>query len=67
MTWSCSSSMPVNHASLLGSNKHVEDLDLTDVEGECVLPSPTESLNSPANINSISESMVGLSLHANEA
>jgi hypothetical protein len=60
-------SMSVNHASLPGFNERVGDLDPTGVEGECTPPSPTESFGSPANVDSISESMVGLCLHANEA
>jgi hypothetical protein len=42
-------------------------LDPTGVEGDCVLPSPAESLSSPTNVDSISESMVGFCLHANKA
>jgi hypothetical protein len=60
-------SVPVDHASFPGFDEHVGDLDPIGVEGESVLPSPAESLGSPANVNSISESMVGLCLHANEA
>jgi hypothetical protein len=60
-------SMLVDQACLLGSNKHVEDLDPTGAEGECALPSPIESLGSPANVDSIFESMIGFCLHADEA
>jgi hypothetical protein len=59
--------MSVDQASLLGFDERVGDLDPTGVEGECVPPSPAESPNSPANVDSIAESMVGLCLHANEA
>jgi hypothetical protein len=59
--------MSVDSASPSGFNEHVGDLDPTDVEGECILPSPAESPDSPANINSITESMAGLCLHTNEA
>jgi hypothetical protein len=59
-------SMPVD-PHLPSSNERVGDLDPTSVEGECTPPSPHESLGSPANVNSISKSMVGLYLHANEA
>jgi hypothetical protein len=56
----------IDHASFPSSDEHVGDLDPTDMEGKCVPPSPAESLGSPANVNSISESMAGLCLHANE-
>jgi hypothetical protein len=59
-------SVLVDHVSLPGSDERVKDLDSTGAE-ECASPSPAESHGSPANINSISESMVGLRLHANEA
>jgi hypothetical protein len=60
-------SVLVDLASLLGSDKRVKDLGPTDVEEECASPSLVESLGSPTNVDSISESMDGLCLHANEA
>jgi hypothetical protein len=60
-------SISVDRASFPCSNDRVGDLDPTGVEGECVPPSLAESLGSPANVDSISESMVGLCQHANEA
>jgi hypothetical protein len=60
-------SMLVDLASSPGSDEHDGDLDPTDAEGECVPPSPAESPDSLANIDSITESMAGLCLHANEA
>jgi hypothetical protein len=60
-------SVPVNLASLPGFDKHVRDLGPTGAEGECASPSPVESLGSPTNVDSISELMDGLCLHANEA
>jgi hypothetical protein len=60
-------SVSIDHASFLGSDEHVGDLDPTGVEGKCVSPSSVESLGSPTNVDSISESMAGLCLHANEA
>jgi hypothetical protein len=62
-----SSSVLIDHASLPGSDERVEDLDLIGMEGEGTPPSPVESLGTPANIDAISRSMVGLCLHANEA
>jgi hypothetical protein len=53
--------------SLSGSDERVRDLDPTGVEGKCILSSPAESPNSPTNVDSITELMVGLCLHANEA
>jgi hypothetical protein len=50
-------SMSIDHATLLGSDELVEDLN----------PIGVESLGSPTNIDSIFELMVGLCLHANEA
>jgi hypothetical protein len=61
------SSVLVDLVSPSGSNEHVRDLDPTGVEGECILPSPAESPDSLANIDSIIESMDGLCLYANEA
>jgi hypothetical protein len=61
------SSMLVDPASPLGSDERVEDLDPTSTEGECVLPPPTRSSNSPADIDFVTKSMVGLCLHADEA
>jgi hypothetical protein len=52
-------SVPVDLASLPGSNKRVRDLDPTGTEGECALPSLVESLGSPTNVDSIFESMDG--------
>jgi hypothetical protein len=60
-------SVSIDHVSLLGSDERVEDLDPTSVEGESAPPSPVESLDSPANVDSISKLMVGLCLHADEA
>jgi hypothetical protein len=60
-------SVSIDHASFPGSDEQVRDLDPTGVEGKCVPPSPTESLGSPANVDSIFELMAGLCLHANEA
>jgi hypothetical protein len=60
-------SVPIHHASLLGFDECVGDLDPISVEGESASPSSVESLGTPANVNSISESMGGLCLHANEA
>jgi hypothetical protein len=60
-------SMLVNLASSLGSDEHDGDLDPTGAEGECVPPSPAEPPDSLANIESITELMAGLCLHANEA
>jgi hypothetical protein len=60
-------SVPIHHVSLPGSDECIEDLDPIGVEGESTSPSPVESLDTPANVNSISESMGGLCLHANEA
>jgi hypothetical protein len=67
MTWSCSPlSMPVDPASPLGSDESVEDLHPIGVE-EHVLPTPTRSSDSPADVDFVIESMAGLCLHANEA
>jgi hypothetical protein len=60
-------SVPVDPVSPPGSKEHVEKLDPVGTEGECALPSPAESFDSPADVNSITESIVGLCLHANEA
>jgi hypothetical protein len=60
-------SVPIDHASLPGSDERVEDLDSTGTEGECAPPSPAESHSSPADVDFISGSMVGPCLHANEA
>jgi hypothetical protein len=60
-------SVPLDSASPLGFDERVGDLDPIGVEGECALPSLAESPDSPANIDSIAESMAGLCLHANEA
>jgi hypothetical protein len=60
-------SVLVDHVSLPGSDERARDLDPTDAEGECAPPSPAESLGSPANVDSISELMVGLCLYADEA
>jgi hypothetical protein len=59
-------SVPVDHASLPGSDEHAGDLDPTGVERECAPPSPAETLGSPTDVDSISESMVGLCLYAYE-
>jgi hypothetical protein len=53
-------------ASPSGFNEHVGDLDPTGVE-ECVLPFLAKSPNSPSKVDSVTESMVGLCLYANEA
>jgi hypothetical protein len=60
-------SVPVDSASPSSSDECIGDLDPTGMERECVPPSPTESPDSPANVNSIFESMASLCLHANEA
>jgi hypothetical protein len=49
------------------SDAHVKSLDLIDMEGEGALSSSTEPPYTFLNINSISESMGGLCLYANEA
>jgi hypothetical protein len=59
--------MPIDHASLPGSDERIEYLDLIGMEGEGTLPSPIESLGTPTNIDAISRSMIGLCLHSNEA
>jgi hypothetical protein len=59
--------VPIKHASLPGSDERVGDLDPIDIEGEGAPSSPVESLGTPANVDAISVSMVGLCLHANEA
>jgi hypothetical protein len=59
--------MLVDRVSDPGFDERVEDLDPTDVEGECGLSSPAKSPDSPASISSINELMAGLGLHANEA
>jgi hypothetical protein len=59
--------MPVDLASSPGFDERVGDLEPIGVEGECILPSPDESLGSPANVDSIFESMAGICLHANKA
>jgi hypothetical protein len=58
-------SMPVDRTSPLGFDECVGDLD-SSAEKECVPPTPTRSSDSPANVDSIVESMAGLCLHANE-
>jgi hypothetical protein len=60
-------SVLVDRASFSSSDERVKDLDPIGMEGECVPPSLAESPNSPANVDSITESMAGLCLHANEA
>jgi hypothetical protein len=60
-------SVPVDPASAPGSDERVGELDPTGTEGEYALPSPAESPDSPVDVDSITESMVGLCLHANEA
>jgi hypothetical protein len=60
-------SAPIPHASLLGSDKRVGGLDSIGVEGESTPSSPNEPLGMLPNVNSISELMGGLCLHANEA
>jgi hypothetical protein len=59
-------SVPVDPASPPGFNECVRDLDPADMEGECVLPTPTRSSNSPADVDSVTELMVGLRLYANK-
>jgi hypothetical protein len=59
--------VPIDHASLLGSDERVGDLDPIGVEGESTPPPPAESLGTPTNVDSIFKSMVGLCLHSNEA
>jgi hypothetical protein len=53
--------------SPLGYDQRVGELDPADTEWECTLPSPARSPNSPADVDFVIESMVGLCLHANEA
>jgi hypothetical protein len=60
-------SMPDYPTSPLGYDQRVGELDPADTEWECTLPSPARSPNSPADVDSVIESMVGLCLHANEA
>jgi hypothetical protein len=60
-------SMRGDLVSLSGSDEHVRDLDPTVMEGQCVLPSPTESPNSLTNVDSITKLIASLCLHANEA
>jgi hypothetical protein len=57
----------VDSASSSGFDERVRDLDPTGMERECVPPTPAESPDSPDIIDSISESMAGLCLHANVA
>jgi hypothetical protein len=53
------------HAFPLGPDERVGGLDLIDMEGECApFVEPPDTL---LNVNSISESLGGLGLHANEA
>jgi hypothetical protein len=58
-------STSIHHAFLLGLDERVEGLDLIDMEGESALS--IEPSGTLLNVNSISESMGGLCLHANEA
>jgi hypothetical protein len=58
-----SPSVPIHYAFLLGLNERVEGLNPIGVEGE----STPSSLDTLPNVNSISESIGGLCLHANEA
>jgi hypothetical protein len=60
-------SVPIDPMTPSGFDKRVRDRDPTSTEGECVRPSPTESPDSPADVDSITESMAGLCLHAREA
>jgi hypothetical protein len=60
-------SVPVDLASSTGFDERDGDLNPTGAKGECVPPSPAESPDSLANIDSITESMASLCLHANEA
>jgi hypothetical protein len=60
-------SMLVDPASPPGSDERVGDLHPASMEGECVLPTPTESSDSPADIDSVTKLIVGLRLHAIEA
>jgi hypothetical protein len=60
-------SMSVDPASPLGSDERVGDLDPFGTEGECVPPTPTESFDSPADVDSITKLIAGLGLHAIEA
>jgi hypothetical protein len=60
-------SMSADLVSPLGFDERVGDLDPTGMEGECILPSPAESPDSPADVDSITESIAGLCLHADEA
>jgi hypothetical protein len=60
-------SMPVYPTSPLGYDQRVGELDPAGIEWECTLPSLARSPNSPTDVDSVTESMVGLYLHANEA
>jgi hypothetical protein len=59
--------MPVDPTAPPGSDKRVGDLDPANTEGGVHLATPTRSFDSPANVNSVIESMAGLRLHADEA
>jgi hypothetical protein len=58
-------SVSIHHGFLPGPDERARGLDLIDVEGESA-PS-VEPPGTLLNVNSISESMGGLCLHANEA
>jgi hypothetical protein len=61
-------SVPDDSASSSSSTDNVSDLDSDGTEeGECVLPPLAGSFDPPTDIDSITESMAGSSLHANEA
>jgi hypothetical protein len=59
-------SMPVDLASPPGSDERVRDLDPDGTEEECILPTPTGSSDSPADVDSVTKSMASLRLHADE-
>jgi hypothetical protein len=59
--------VPVDPASPLGSDERIGDLDPAGMKGECVPPTPIGSSDSPADVDSVIESMAGLHLYANEA
>jgi hypothetical protein len=58
---------PIHHASLPGLDERIGGLDPIGMEGESTSSSPVEPLGTLPNVNSISVSMGGLCLHANEA
>jgi hypothetical protein len=59
--------MSIHHAFLLGPDECIGGLNLIDMEKEGAPSSPTVPPDLLLNIDSISESMGSLCLHANEA